>query len=100
MPWVAIFWYVAGAPRVPAFVWAITITQLILFAAFALNMALQYLRAWRSYSDLATSDRVMSRQQTITGIWFPQLAARDIDGREVTPPAGLPASGDGATAPG
>ena len=51
VPWVAIFWYVAGAPRVPGFVWAITITQLILFAAFALNMALQYLRAgpWRNY---------------------------------------------------
>lgn len=51
VPWVAIFWYVAGAPRVPGFVWAITVTQLILFAAFALNMALQYLQAgpWRSY---------------------------------------------------
>ena len=51
MPWVAIFWYVTGAPKVPGFVWAITVTQLILFAVFALNMALQYLRAgpWRSY---------------------------------------------------
>ena len=51
VPWVAIFWYVAGAPQVPGFVWAITITQLLLFAAFAVNMALQYLRAgpWRSY---------------------------------------------------
>lgn len=51
VPWVAIFWYVGGAPRVPGFVWAITVTQLILFAAFAANMALQYLRAgpWRSY---------------------------------------------------
>jgi hypothetical protein len=51
VPWVPIFWYVAGAPRVPGFVWAITMTQLILLAAFALNMALQYLRAgpWRSY---------------------------------------------------
>lgn len=51
VPWVAIFWYVAGAPRVPGFVWAITVTQLVLFAAFGLNMALQYLRAgpWRSY---------------------------------------------------
>jgi Heliorhodopsin len=51
VPWVAIFWYVAGAPRVPGFVWAITVTQFILFAAFGLNMALQYLRAgpWRSY---------------------------------------------------
>jgi hypothetical protein len=48
---VAIFGYVAGAPRVPRFVWAITITQLLLFAAFAVNMALQYLRGgpWRSY---------------------------------------------------
>lgn len=51
VPWVAIFWYVGGAPRVPGFVWAITVTQLILFAAFGLNMALQYLRIgpWRSY---------------------------------------------------
>ena len=50
-PWVAIFWYVAGAPRVPGYVWAITITQLAMFAAFAVNMALQYLRAgpWHSY---------------------------------------------------
>jgi hypothetical protein len=51
VPWLVIFWYVLGAPRVPGFVWAITITQLLLFAAFAVNMALQYLRAgpWRSY---------------------------------------------------
>ena len=51
VPWVAIFWYVGGASRVPGFVWAITVTQLILFAAFGLNMALQYLRTgpWRSY---------------------------------------------------
>jgi len=51
VPWVAIFWYVVGAPRVPGFVWAITVTQLVLFAAFALNMALQYRQAgpWRSY---------------------------------------------------
>ena len=51
VPWVAIFWYVAGAPRIPGFVWAITMTQLLLFAAFAANMALQYLRAgpWRRY---------------------------------------------------
>lgn len=51
VPWVAIFWYVAGAPRVPGFVWAITVTQLVLFAAFAVNMALQYFRVgpWRNY---------------------------------------------------
>ena len=51
MPWGAICWYVAGAPQAPGFVWAITITQLLLFGAFAANMALQYLRAgpWRSY---------------------------------------------------
>lgn len=35
VPWVAIFGYVAGAPRVPRFVWAIIITQLLLFAASA-----------------------------------------------------------------
>ncbi|HEX9032718.1 MAG TPA: heliorhodopsin HeR [Streptosporangiaceae bacterium] len=57
VPWVAIFWYVAGAPRVPGFVWAITVTQLALFTAFAVNMALQYLRVgpWRSY---LTGERV------------------------------------------
>ena len=32
----------------------------------------------------------MSRAQVMTGTWFPQLRARDLDGREVTLPAGLP----------
>lgn len=57
VPWLAIFWYVGGAPRVPTFVWVITGTQLALFAAFAVNMALQYLRIgrWASY---LTGERV------------------------------------------
>lgn len=51
VPWVLVFAYVAGAPTVPGFVWAITITQLVLFAAFAGNMWLQYARVgrWQSY---------------------------------------------------
>lgn len=51
VPWAAIFWYVGGAGKAPGFVWAITLTQLGLFAVFAVNMALQYLRAgpWRDY---------------------------------------------------
>ena len=28
--------------------------------------------------------------QTMAGAWFPQLAGRDLDGREVALPAGLP----------
>lgn len=50
-PWVLVFVYVAGAPTVPGFVWAIVVSQLLLFASFAVNMALQY-RAhgrWMSY---------------------------------------------------
>lgn len=51
IPWILVFAYVAGAPRVPGFVWAITVTQLLLFTAFAVNMGLQYARVgrWRSY---------------------------------------------------
>lgn len=51
VPWILVFTYVAGAPSVPGFVWAITVTQLILFIAFAVNMALQYARVgrWRTY---------------------------------------------------
>jgi hypothetical protein len=51
VPWILVFAFVAGAPTVPGFVWAITLTQLILFMAFAINMALQYARVgrWRSY---------------------------------------------------
>jgi hypothetical protein len=51
VPWILVFTYVAGAPKVPGFVWAITLTQLALFVAFAVNMALQYARVgrWRSY---------------------------------------------------
>lgn len=50
-PWAAIFLYVAGAPMVPGFVWGITVTQLVLFAGFAVNMAVQYaqLGRWRDY---------------------------------------------------
>ena len=51
VPWVAIWWYVLGTDRVPGFVYAITLTQLILFTAFAFNQALQYAQVgkWRSY---------------------------------------------------
>ena len=51
VPWVAIWWYVLGAARVPGFVYVITLTQLILFTAFALNQAMQYAQVgkWRSY---------------------------------------------------
>lgn len=51
VPWVAIWWYVLGSDRVPGFVYAITLTQLILFTAFALNQALQYAQVgkWQSY---------------------------------------------------
>ncbi len=51
VPWALVFVHVAGAPTVPGFVWAITVTQLVLFIAFAVNMALQYARVgrWRSY---------------------------------------------------
>ena len=47
----AIWWYVLGADEVPGFVYAITIVQLVLFAAFGLNQALQYRQVarWRSY---------------------------------------------------
>jgi len=43
--------YVAGAPQVPGFVYAITATQFVLFFSFALNMALQYREVgrWRDY---------------------------------------------------
>lgn len=51
VPWVLVLAYVAGAPTVPGFVWAITVTQLLLFTAFAVNMGLQYagVGRWRSY---------------------------------------------------
>jgi hypothetical protein len=51
VPWVAIWWYVLGAGDVPGFVYAITLTQLVLFAGFGLTQALQYARVgrWRSY---------------------------------------------------
>jgi hypothetical protein len=51
VPWVAVAWYVAAADEVPGFVYAITATQFVLFAGFALNQALQYARVgpWRSY---------------------------------------------------
>jgi hypothetical protein len=51
VPWVAIWWYVLGAGEVPGFVYAITLTQLVLFAGFGLTQALQYARIgrWRSY---------------------------------------------------
>jgi hypothetical protein len=52
VPWLAIWWYILGAAAdPPGFVYAITITQLVLFAAFALTQALQYAQVgrWRSY---------------------------------------------------
>lgn len=51
VPWVAIWLYVLGTESVPGFVYAITLTQLILFTAFGLNQALQYAQVgkWRSY---------------------------------------------------
>jgi hypothetical protein len=51
VPWAAIWWYILGAGGVPGFVYGITVTQLVLFAGFALNQALQYARVgrWRSY---------------------------------------------------
>lgn len=50
-PWIAILVYIAEPPEVPGFVWAITAVQLLLFATFAINMALQYRQAgrWRDY---------------------------------------------------
>lgn len=42
----------------------------------------------------AAADRAgvasLADSQDITGVWFPRLAARDLDGREVALPAGLP----------
>ena len=51
VPWVLVGIYVAGAPQVPGFVYAITATQFVLFFSFALNMALQYRQVgrWRDY---------------------------------------------------
>lgn len=51
VPWALVFFYVGAVPSVPGFVWAITVSQLLLFAAFAVNMALQYGRRgrWRDY---------------------------------------------------
>lgn len=51
VPWVLIGVYVLQPPTVPAFVYAITIVQFVLFCSFAANMALQYARVgwWRDY---------------------------------------------------
>jgi hypothetical protein len=51
VPWVAIAIYTAEPPTVPGFVWAVVSTQLLLFACFAVNMALQYRQVgrWRDY---------------------------------------------------
>ncbi|MEW2442449.1 heliorhodopsin HeR [Micromonospora marina] len=50
-PWLAIGVYVAQPPEIPGFVWAIIIVQFLLFASFAVNMALQYAQRgrWRDY---------------------------------------------------
>ena len=51
VPWVAIFVYLVEPPTVPGFVWVITAVQFLLFASFAVNMALQYRQVgpWRDY---------------------------------------------------
>lgn len=50
-PWALVAAYVAQPPTVPAFVYAITVVQFVLFFSFAVNMALQYARVgwWRDY---------------------------------------------------
>lgn len=50
-PWVAIGIYLLQPPAVPGFVYAITVVQLVLFASFAVTMALQYAAVgrWRDY---------------------------------------------------
>ena len=52
VPWVLVGIYLAGAPQVPGFVYAITATQFVLFFSFAVNMALQYKEVgrWRDYA--------------------------------------------------
>jgi hypothetical protein len=51
VPWALIAVYVAQPDEVPAFVYVITVVQLVLFFSFALNMALQYAQIgpWRDY---------------------------------------------------
>jgi len=50
-PWLAIAVYVTQPPEIPGFVWVIIVVQFLLFASFAVNMALQYARRgrWRDY---------------------------------------------------
>ncbi|PGH44770.1 hypothetical protein GA0070622_3600 [Micromonospora sediminicola] len=61
-PWLAIAVYVAQPPEIPGFVWAIIIVQFLLFATFAVNMALQYTRRgrWRDYRYGEVSYLVLS----------------------------------------
>ncbi len=51
VPWALIAIFVSKPDNVPAFVYAITIVQFVLFFSFALNMALQYAQIgrWRDY---------------------------------------------------
>jgi hypothetical protein len=51
VPWALIAVYVSQPDEVPAFVYVITVVQLVLFFSFALNMALQYAQIgpWRDY---------------------------------------------------
>ncbi len=51
-----------GGGEVPGFVYAITVTQLVLFAGFAVNQALQYagVGRWRSYLFGETTYVVLS----------------------------------------
>jgi hypothetical protein len=51
VPWALIAVYIAQPDEVPAFVYVITVVQLVLFFSFALNMALQYAQIgpWRDY---------------------------------------------------
>lgn len=51
VPWVIVFIYISQPPEVPGFVYAIAVFQFVLYAGFAVNMALQYMRIgrWRDY---------------------------------------------------
>lgn len=50
-PWLAIALFVAQPSEIPGFVWAIIVVQFLLFASFAVVMALQYAQfgRWRDY---------------------------------------------------
>ena len=63
VPWIAIAIYIFGGPdRPPAFVYAITVVELVLFFSFAVNMVLQYRQVgrWRDYLTGESSYIVLS----------------------------------------